>query len=168
MPATLKDRAIFAAEAFAREDYRRLRAVAAPGSSGAVARWMDQVRPRFWKGKIQRVSVKVEIPQQDKKAGKAVVLAHVVAVTGLTKGAGSARASSPTLAIPAGRPSGPVAAAAAAEPPAAPDNRRIDLTLHWVTTRDGQWWLDWSRTAGVAKPARAAAGPDRTARSSSD
>jgi anti-anti-sigma factor len=158
VPASLKDRAVFVAEAFAREDYRRLRAVAASGSSAAVSRWMDQVRPRFWRGKMQRVSVRVNIQQQDKKAGKAVLLAHVVAVTGTPKAAAPQRPSSPTLEISSGR------AASTPEPQAGPDNRRIDLKLHWVMSRNGQWLLDGSRTCAAAQPTQTTASPDQTPR----
>lgn len=146
LPPTLRERGMFVGEAFANEDYRRLRAITAPGGADDLSRWMDQVRPRFYRGRIRRVWVKVDIQQQDKKAGKATMLAHVIAVSDTPGFDPLKRPPAVTLETPTGR------GARTPAPATSKDNRQIDLKLLWVRNDQGQWLLDAPRTCAAAKP----------------
>ncbi len=121
LPESLDDRARFVAEAVARADYRRLKAIVASGGYYAAAEWARNARPADWKPEIPaEESVQVELETIFKTSGG-----------GGDDQAGGALGSAGILVR--------------AKPAAA--SNASEWMLYWVQDTDLRWLFDAKRTA---------------------
>ena len=136
LPESLRERAVYVADAFSQNDGSRLRTITAPGGDRALESWLQRARPQSWNGRPGKVRFQIHIEKQDKRARKAIVLAYIITggASGLSSGRRVALQEQSALATgvrSSAGGSGPVPV--------------VTLKLHWVY-REERWMLDGAKT----------------------
>jgi len=132
-PESLADSAQRTAERFANDDLAYLKQIATSETIDDVVRWFDTVHPQLVKSrerwKSKEASIQVMVIGEDPRLRKGEAQAFIY----------PAGATSRVAAIAAAADSTASNASAAGQQP-------IDLRLHWVLDRKGNWRLDGLQT----------------------